>query len=113
VDLREVVNALFYHAREGCSWRAMPHDLPPWNCVYEYFRAWNADGTWQKILDVLRPLARLQAGRAMTPSAAAIDSQSVRTALGAKSEASTVARKSRAASATFSWIPWAFCSPSW
>jgi putative transposase len=82
VDLREVVNALFYHAREGCSWRALPHDFPPWNCVYEYFRAWNADDTWQKILDVLRPLARLQAGRAMTPSAAAIDSQSVRTALG-------------------------------
>ncbi len=84
VDLREVVNALFYHAREGCSWRALPHDFPTWNAVYHYFRAWNADGTWQKILDVLRPLARVQAGRALTPSAAAIDSQSVRTALGGK-----------------------------
>jgi putative transposase len=82
VDLREVVNALFYHAREGCSWRALPHDLPAWNSVYHYFREWNADGIWQKILDVLRPLARVQAGRALTPSAAAIDSQSVRTALG-------------------------------
>jgi putative transposase len=84
VDLREVVNALFYHAREGCSWRALPHDFPDWNAVYHYFREWNADGTWQKILDVLRPLARVQAGRALTPSAAAIDSQSVRTALGGK-----------------------------
>jgi len=84
VDLREVVNALFYHAREGCSWRALPHDFPAWNCVYYYFREWNAGGTWQKIIDVLRPLARVQAGRALTPSAAAIDSQSVKTALGGK-----------------------------
>jgi len=84
VDLREVVNALFYHAREGCTWRALPHDFPLWNTVHYYFQEWNADGTWQKILDVLRPLARVQAGRASSPSAAAIDSQSVRTALGGK-----------------------------
>ena len=84
VDLREVVNALFYHAREGCSWRALPHDFPAWHAVYHYFREWNADGTWQKILAVLRPLARVQAGRALTPSVAAIDSQSVKTALGGK-----------------------------
>jgi putative transposase len=84
VDLREVVNALFYHAREGCSWRALPHDFPAWDVVYHYFRAWNADGIWPKVLDVLRPLARVQAGRALTPSAAAIDSQSVKTALGGK-----------------------------
>src|SRR2546423_14237519 len=67
VDLREVVNALFYHAREGCSWCALPHDFPPWDCVYHYFRQWNADGTWQKILAVLRPLARVQAGRRGAP----------------------------------------------
>lgn len=84
VELREVVNALFYHAREGCSWRALPHDFPPWDCVYHYFREWDADGTWQKILGVLRPLARAQAGRALAPSAAAVDSQSVKTALGGK-----------------------------
>src|SRR5436190_7136361 len=84
VDLREVVNALFYHAREGCSWRALPHDFPPWKTVYKYFQAWNANGVWQKILDVLRTLARVQAGRSPTPSAAAIDSQSVKTALGGK-----------------------------
>jgi putative transposase len=84
VDLREVVNALFYHAREGCSLRALPHDFPPWKTVYNYLQGWDADGTWQKLLDVLRPLARVQAGRAPTPSAAAIDSQSVKTALGGK-----------------------------
>jgi putative transposase len=82
VELREVANALFYHAREGCSWRALPHDFPTWKTVYNYFAAWNADGVWPKLLDVLRLLARVQAGRAPTPSAAAIDSQSVKTALG-------------------------------
>ena len=84
VDLRAVVDALFSHAREGCSWRALPHDFPAWDCVSHSFQEWNTDGTWQKILDVLRPLARVQAGRALTPSAAAIDSQSVKTALGGK-----------------------------
>ncbi len=84
IDLREVLNALFYHAREGCTWRALPHDLPPWKTVYNYFRWWDWDGTWQKVLDTLRPLARVQAGRAPLSSAAAIDSQSVKTALGGK-----------------------------
>src|SRR5437870_9027339 len=83
-DLREVVNALFYHVREGCTWRALPHDFPPWKTVYNDFQGWDWDGTWQKILDVLRPLARAKAGRAPTPSAAALDSQSVKTALGGK-----------------------------
>lgn len=84
VDLREVVNALFYHAREGCTWRGLPHDFPPWKTVHYYFQEWDADGSWQKLLNVLRPLARSQAGRAPTPSAAALDSQSVKTALGGK-----------------------------
>jgi putative transposase len=84
VDRREIVNALFYHAREGCSWRALPHDFPPWKTVYNYFQQWNTDGRWQKLLDILRILARVQAGRSPTPSAAAIDSQSVKTALGGK-----------------------------
>src|SRR3954464_10117339 len=77
-DLREIINALFYHVREGGSWRALPHDFPPWKTVYNYFRAWTYDGTWQRILDALRPQVRLQAGREPTPSAAAIDSQSVK-----------------------------------
>jgi putative transposase len=81
-DLREVVNALFYHTREGGSWRALPHDFPPWKTVYNYFRAWTYDGTWQKILDALRPQVRRQAEREPTPSAAAIDSQSVKSAEG-------------------------------
>ena len=81
-DMREVVNALFYLTREGCSWRALPHDFPPWKTVYNYFQWFAWDGTWQKILDTLRPQARVQAGHAPSPSAAAIDSQSVDTACG-------------------------------
>jgi putative transposase len=83
-ELREVVNALFYHVREGCTWRALPHDLPPWKTAYNYFRAWDRDGTWQKLLDTLRPLARVKAGRGPMPRVAAIDSQSVKTATGGK-----------------------------
>jgi putative transposase len=81
-DLRDIVDALFYHVREGGTWRALPHDFPPWKTVYNYFQRWGADGTWQRILDTLRPQVRVKAGHAATPSAAAIDSQSVKTAEG-------------------------------
>jgi putative transposase len=81
-DMRRVLDALFYHTREGGSWRALPHDFPPWKTVYNYFQVWTWDGTWQRLLDTLRPRVRTQAGREPTPSAAAIDSQSVKSAEG-------------------------------
>lgn len=81
VDMREVVNAMMYIARSGCQWDMLPHDLPPRSTVYEYFSAWRDDGTWQEILDVLRKAYRWQRAPSQepTPSAASIDSQSVKT----------------------------------
>jgi putative transposase len=75
----ELINAMLYVLRGGIAWRAMPHDLPPWQTVYHYFRLWRLDGTWEHINAALRERVRRQAGRDPTPSAAIIDSQSVKT----------------------------------
>ncbi|MGB8644756.1 MAG: IS5 family transposase [Anaerolineae bacterium] len=80
--LREILNAIFYIIRSGCAWRLMPHDLPPWQTVYGYYRKWRDDGTWEKINADLVTQVRVQAGRDPHPSAAIIDSQSVKTAEG-------------------------------
>ena len=77
---REVVNAIRYVLRTGCSWRMLPRDLPPWRTAFHYFRTWRRDGTWQRAHDTLRSLTRQSSGRRATPSAAIIDSQSVKTA---------------------------------
>ncbi len=79
VEVREVVNAIFYLLRTGCSWRMLPQDFPKWQTVYTYFRDWKEDGTWQKANDVLRRQVRLQEGREEEPSAGILDSQSAKT----------------------------------
>ena len=79
VDMREVINGILYVLRSGCTWRMMPHDLPPWSTASGYFRRWRKGGTWERIHDTLRPKVRELEGREPTPSAAIIDSQSVKT----------------------------------
>lgn len=79
VERREIINAVLYLVREGITWRAMPHDFPPYRTVYHYFRLWRADGTWQSIHDALRDETRQAAGREVSPSAAILDAQSVKT----------------------------------
>src|SRR3954453_2460789 len=79
VDLREVANTIFYQARTGVQWDYLPHDLSPKSTAYDYFVAWRKDGTWQKVVDALRGAVRKAEGRQETPSAACIDSQSVKT----------------------------------
>jgi putative transposase len=79
VDLREVVNTLFYQARTGVQWDYLPHDLLPKSTAWDYFVAWRQDGTWGRVVDALRVQVRKAEGRQETPSAACVDSQTVKT----------------------------------
>jgi putative transposase len=79
VNLREILNALLYLSRTGCQWRMLPHDLPPWETVYAYFKQWRDDGTWERLNRELRIEVRLNEGKDAEPSAAIVDSQSVKT----------------------------------
>ena len=94
-NMRAVVNAIFYLTREGCRWRALPHDFPPWKTVYNYFAAWQRDGTWDRFLTALRRRVRQAAGRDPNPRVACIDSQSVKTALGGEAVGTDGGKKVR------------------
>jgi putative transposase len=77
--LRRLVNALFYVLRTGCAWRYVPREYPPWHTVYTTFRRWRLQGVWPRVHEALRRAVRLRAGRHADPSAAIMDSQSVKT----------------------------------
>jgi len=76
---REIVNAILYVLRTGCQWHLLPHDFPPYKTVFDYYRRWRRAGLWERINTVLREKLRIQLGRDAQPSAAIIDSQSVKT----------------------------------
>lgn len=76
---RQIINAIFYVLRSGCSWRMLPKDYPKWQTVYGLFRKWKKRGIIKKIHDYLRDLTRLKSGRPKEPSAMILDSQSVKT----------------------------------
>lgn len=103
---REMVNSLLYLDRTGCSWRMLPHDLPPWQAVYAYFRKLQRAGVWAVVNDCLRERIRQEGGRESEPSLLVIDSQSVKTTEKGARAASTRANESRAASATSRSIVW-------
>ena len=79
LDRRSLLNAIFYVDRAGCAWRLLPSDFGPWQTVYGYFRVWSQDWTWEFIHDVLRDCVRKTEGRRVAPTAAIVDSQSVKT----------------------------------
>jgi putative transposase len=106
VNMREVVNGILYLVRTGCSWRQLPHDFPPWGTVHWYYRCFRLDGTWQKIHDALRDKVRVSAGRKKSPSAAIVDSQSVKTTEKGGRVATTRARRSTVASGILSSTRW-------
>ncbi len=106
VDVREVMNGVFYVLETGCQWRALPKDLPPKSTVHDYLTLWDWDGTLERVHHALYLMVRDMEGREASPSAGAIDSQSVKSAekggRASTRRAMTRARRSRARSA-ISW----------
>ena len=82
IDRREIFNAILYVVRTGCQWRQLPNDFPNWKTVYTVFWRWRRAGVWKRLNDVLREKVRRSVGKKSTPTAAILDSQSVRTAEG-------------------------------
>jgi putative transposase len=79
VNMREILNALFYVSRTGCAWRMLPKEYPPKDTVYYYFKSFRENGTWERMHDLLRKRVRVKHGKSQQPSAAILDSQSVKT----------------------------------
>ncbi len=79
VNMRQILNGMFYVLRSGCPWRLLPHDYPAWSTVYDYFRKWRNESVWERLVTTLRERLRVQEGRQAIPSGAIIDSQSVKT----------------------------------
>jgi transposase len=113
VDAREVLNGIFHVLATGCQWRALPKDLPPKSTVHDYLTLWAWDGTLKRLHHALFVQARERMGKEASPTAATVDSQSVKSAekgdRASIRRATTRARRSRARSGTSWSTRWASC----
>ena len=101
-SVRDVLNAIFYVNRTGCQWNFLPPNLPPWPVVYNQFRRWQQNGTWDRVHDTLRDRLRTTASRNPQPTAAVIDAQSTKTTEKGGLVAMTLVRRSKAGNDTSS-----------
>lgn len=99
VPRRDLLNAIFYVLRTGCQWRYLPKSYPNWKTVYSCFRRWSLGGVWDQVVEALRVQVRYSQGRTALPTAAVVDTQSVKTSEKGGARAMTAPRRSRGASA--------------
>jgi putative transposase len=95
VNMREVVNGIFYVLKTGCQWGNLPGDFPPYSTVFDYYNQWRKNKVWQAMNEALREQVRISEGREATPSAAILDSQSIKTTEKGGNAASTQPNSSK------------------
>jgi len=100
LNIRDILNAIFYVIRGGNQWRMLPKDFPSWKAVYAYFFRWRKNGVWDTIHDELRKKCRAKAGKEENPTAAIVDSQSVKTVQKGGKRVMMQARKRKVANVT-------------
>lgn len=108
-DIRKIIDGVRYINRGGCQWRMLPKEFPPWKTVYDYYFRWRENGTWDRIHDSLRTACRLKANKEPSPSAAIIDSQSVKTVQKGGSMVMMQAKRPKAESVILQLIHWVCC----
>ena len=105
-EKREVLSAILYISKEGCTWRGLPHDLPPWRLVYYYFEKWQAEGVWERINDSLQEKVREKSGKKKSPRLRSSIARALRWLGSPESGATMRERRFSDERDTFSSIPW-------